>query len=413
MGGRRVVVTGLGVISSIGQDVETFFQSLLQGKSGVRPIQSFDASDFPSRIAGEIPDFDPSRWIDNRTAQRIDRFTQMGLAASMDAVKDAGLDFSKEDPTAAGAMIGTGIGGLNEIETQSRRLVAGGHRKVSPFFVPKMMANACSGQISIHFGLMGPSSTAVTACAAGANSIGEAARMVQYGDADIMITGGSEAAITALGVSGFCSAKALSRRNDDPQRASRPFDAGRDGFVMGEGAGVIILEEYEHARARGARIYAEFLGYALTSDASHITAPHPEGAGAANAMTRALKDAGLNPDQISYINAHGTSTELNDAVETLAMKKTFGDAIRNIPVSSTKSMIGHLLGGSGGVEIVAAIMSIVRQAIHPTINQETPDPQCDLDYVPNTAREAKVVNIMSNSFGFGGHNASLVFGALR
>ena len=413
MTGRRVAITGVGVISSIGLDKDAFFRSLLEGQSGVRRITRFDASEFTSQIAGEVRDFDPTRWIEKREARRIDPFSQYGLAAAMDAVKDAGIEFTDELRERTGALIGTGIGGLWEIEEQYQNLMNKGPHRVSPFFVPKMMANACSGTISIHFHLMGPSSSAVTACAAGANSIGQAFRMVQNGDADMMIAGGSEAAVTPIGMAGFCTAKALSRRNDDPERASRPFDAERDGFVMGEGAGVVILEEMELAKARGAEIYGEFLGYGLSSDGTHITAPHPEGKGAAFAMTRALKDAGLNPEDVSYINAHGTSTQLNDSAETLAMKRAFGDAAGAVAISSTKSMVGHLLGASGGVEMVAGVLTLKRQVVHPTINQEVPDPACDLDYVPNQPREMAVRNVMSNSFGFGGHNVSLIFGEVR
>ena len=414
MHGRRVVITGLGVISSLGHDKEAFFQALLDGRSGIKPIQAFDTSEFTSRIAGEIHDFDPLIWLEKRTARRLDRFSQFGLAACIDAVKDSGLDLSAGDVAErTGALIGTGIGGLGEIEAQFKNLFDKGPRRVSPFFVPKMMVNACSGQVAIHFHLMGPSFTAVTACAAGAHSIGQAFRAVQYGDADVMIAGGSEAAVTPIGLAGFCTAKALSRRNDDPERASRPFDAERDGFVIGEGAGVVILEEIEHAKARGARIYAEFLGYGLSSDGTHITAPHPEGRGAALAMRGAMADAEVIPADVSYINAHGTSTVLNDAVETLAVKKAFGDAAAVTPISSTKSMVGHLLGASGGVEMVAAVMMLRDQVIHATVNQETPDPRCDLDYVPNEPREMEVRNVMSNSFGFGGHNASLIVGKMR
>jgi 3-oxoacyl-[acyl-carrier-protein] synthase II len=411
---RRVVVTGLGVMSSVGTDKETFFASLLAGKSGIRRITSFDASEFPTRIAGEVADFDPTPWVDKRLAQRLDRFCIFGLAAAMDAAKDAGLDMAREDRSRIGALIGTGIGGMWEIETQMRRLVEGGPRKVSPFLVPKMMPNACSGQISIQYELEGPSTAISTACASATHSIGEACLTVARGDADVMFTGGAEAAITPLGLAGFCSAKALSRRNDEPERASRPFDAQRDGFVMGEGAGVIVVESLDHARARDAHIYAEFLGYGLSSDGSHITAPHPEGRGAVKCMRDAMAQARLNPQDLSYINAHGTSTELNDAVETLAIKKALGeDAARRVPVSSTKSMVGHLLGASGGVEIVASILSIERGVIHPTANYENPDPQCDLDYVPGQPREIEVRTVMSNSFGFGGHNGSVIFGNLR
>jgi len=410
---RRVVVTGLGVISPVGLDTESFFASLLAGKSGIRRITLFDASEFTSQIAGEISNFDPTPWIDKRTAQRLDRFCLFGLAAAIQALRDSGLDLEKEDRGRIGTLIGTGIGGLWEIEEQFQRITKGGPRKVSPFLVPKMMPNACAGQVSIHFGLEGPSTSISTACASATHSIGEACLTVKRGDADLMVAGGAESTITPLGMGGFCSAKALSRRNDEPERASRPFDAERDGFVMGEGSGVIVLEEYEHARSRGAHIYGEFLGYGASTDASHITAPHPEGRGAIRSMLEALADAGLGPEDVSYVNAHGTSTELNDAVESVAIKNVFGDAAKRVPVSSTKSMVGHLLGASGGVEMVATLMSLERGVIHQTANYEHPDPRCDLDYVPEGPREVDLGNVMSNSFGFGGHNATLIFGKLR
>jgi 3-oxoacyl-[acyl-carrier-protein] synthase II len=405
-----VVITGLGVISSIGQDVGTFWRSALDGKSGVKRITSFDLTGFTCEIAGEIQDFDPLRWMDKRSAGRLDRFAQMGIGAATQAVKDSGLDFDREDRGRCGVCIGTGIGGISEIEEQHTRLLQKGAGRVSPFLVPKLMANGCAGQVSIVFGITGPNLTAVTACASSAHSLGIAFRSVRSGDADVMIAGGSEAAITPLGMAGFCSAKALSTRNSEPERASRPFDVDRDGFVMGEGAGVIILEELEHAKRRGARIYAEFLGFGMSGDGKHIVEPDASGAGASAAMIAAMRDGGVNVDDVTYINAHGTSTPLGDKAETAALKLALGDYARKVVISSTKSLIGHLLGASGGVEIVATVLSVRDDIIHPTINLETPDPDCDLDYAPGKPREMKVSKAMSNSFGFGGHNGTLLIG---
>ena len=407
---RRVVITGLGVISSIGQDVETYWRSLVAGRSGIKAITSFDASEFTTKIAGEICDFEATQWIEKRLANRLDRFAQMGLAASKQAVEDAGISFDTEDPSRCGVMIGSGIGGLHEIEAQHKRLLAKGPSRVSPFLVPKLMANACSGQVSITLGIMGPNMAAVTACASSNHSIGQAFRAIRHDDADIMVAGGSEAALSPLGIAGFCSAKALSTRNGDPEKASRPFDNQRDGFVMGEGAGIIILEELDHARKRNARIYAEFMGFGLSSDGKHLVEPDPAGTGAALSMKAALRNGHCNPDEITYVNAHGTSTILGDKGETAAIKLALGDAAKSVVISSTKSMIGHLLGASGGAEIVATVMCIQHGVIHPTINYEEPDPDCDLDYVPNIAREVEIKRAMSNSFGFGGHNASLLIG---
>ena len=411
--GRRVVITGLGIISSIGKDVETYGKSLLAGRSGVARITRFDASEFDTQIAGEIPDFDPLTWLDRRLANRVDRFAQMGLAAVVQAVSDSGIDFEKDDKSRCGVLIGTGIGGIGEIEAQHKRLLSKGPRRVSPFLVPKLMANACSGQASILYGITGPNLTSVSACASSSHSIGQAFRAICWSDADVMITGGAEAALTPLGVAGFCSARALSTRNDDPERASRPFDRERDGFVMGEGAGIVILEESEHARARGANIYAEVLGFGQSGDATHIVEPDLTGKGAAQCITHALRNGRTNPEEIDYVNAHGTSTPLGDKAETAAVKCAFGDHAKSVAISSTKSMLGHLLGGSGGAEIVAAILCLHNGVIHPTINYENPDPDCDLDYVPNTAREVKVEKVISNSFGFGGHNACLLLGKFR
>ncbi len=405
---RRVVITGLGIISPIGQDVDTYWTALLAGRSGIKPIAAFDASEFTTRFAGEAPDFDPLKWMDKRTAGRLDRFTQMGMAAAMQAVSDSGLDFSKEDPSRCGVVIGSGIGGLWEIETQHRKLLERGPSRVSPFLVPKLMANACAGQVSIQYAINGPNMSAVTACASSNHSIGIAFRTILEHDADIMIAGGSESAITPLGVAGFCSARAISTRNDAPEKASRPFDKDRDGFVMGEGAGIIILEELEHARKRGAKIYAEFLGFGLSGDGTHIVEPDPAGRGAALSIKCALAHGHTRPDEVAYVNAHGTSTPLGDKGETAAIKAAFGEHAKRLAVSSTKSMIGHLLGASGGAEMVAMVLCLYRNTVHPTINYETPDPDCDLDYVPNQPREMKVTKALSNSFGFGGHNACLL-----
>jgi len=411
--GRRVVVTGLGIISSIGQDVASYWQSLLAARSGIRRIAAFDPSAYSTQIGGEVPDFDPLNWFDKRAARRMDRFSQMGAAAAAQAVRDAGLDFDKEDPARCGVIIGTGIGGFWEIEEQFRRMLDKGPGRVSPLLVPKLMANACAGQVSILYGLKGPNWSTASACASSSHSIGEAFRVVKCGAADVMITGGSECAITPLGLAGFCAAQALSTRNDDPQHASRPFDRDRDGFVMGEGAGIVVLEELEHARRRGARIYAEFLGFGHSGDATHIVEPDPTGTGPALAITGALAEGRTNADEVSYINAHGTSTILGDKAETQAIKKALGEHARKVAISSTKSMIGHLLGASGGAELVATVLCLAHDVAHPTANLDNPDPECDLDYVPREPREMPLRKVMSNSFGFGGHNASLLLGKLE
>jgi len=408
MQGRRVAVTGVGVISPLGCAKEEYWRNLVAGRSGIRPITRFDTSQLTSRIAGEISQWDPSPWIERRLEQRLDRYAQFGLAAAIEAVKDSGLNFEAMNPRRIGVMIGTGIGGLGEMEDQHTRLLQEGPSRVRPLLVPKMMANACAGQVAIHFGLRGPCATVCTACAAATHSLGWAFHLVRNGKADVVIAGGAEATITPLGMAGFCSAKALSTRNDAPEKASRPFDRDRDGFVMGEGAGMLVLEEWEQARQRGAHIYAEFRGFGMTDDAVHITQPDPEGVGAAECMQAALDDAQMPPDEVDYINAHGTSTELNDVMETKAIKKVFGERAQKIAISSTKSMVGHLLGASGGVEAVAVVLCLNRGVVHPTINQENPDPECDLDYVPNVAREIKLRAAISNSFGFGGHNATIV-----
>jgi 3-oxoacyl-[acyl-carrier-protein] synthase II len=410
---RRVVITGLGTVNPIGRDVPAYWRALLAGQSGVGPITLFDTAAFKVHFGGEVRDFNPEPVLNSKDARRMDRFTQFAMVAAAEAVRDSGLDFAREDPFRCGTIIGSGIGGLTEFEEQHSVYVQKGPSRIGPFVIPKMIANAAAGNVSIQYGLMGPNTAVSTACASAANATGDALRAIQYDHADVMITGGSEAAITHMGLGGFVSARALSQRNDDPQAASRPFDKDRDGFVLSEGAGILVLEELEHARRRGAGIYAELLGVGCTADAHHITAPHPEGAGAAKAMELALRDARLNPTDVDYVNAHGTSTELGDAAETAAVKTVFGPHAYKLAVSSTKSMLGHLLGASGGVELIACALSIRHRVLHPTINYRTPDPLCDLDYVPNAAREARVINAISNSFGFGGHNCCLVVGALR
>lgn len=409
MNKRRVVITGLGLITSLGEAAEQVWDALCAGKSGIVPISRWDASAYPSRIGGECTRFDVTRYgIDVREAKRLDRFGQFAIAAARQAVADAGMDFAKEDALRCGVMIGSGIGGIETLEEQNRILVTRGPSRVSPFTVPRLMVNAASGNVSILFGIQGPNSAIATACATGSNAIGDAMRLIQFDQADVMLAGGSEAALCELGMASFCAARALSTRNDEPARASRPFDRDRDGFVMSEGSGVVILEEYEHARRRGARIYAELVGYGMSGDAVHITQPEAEGRGAALAMRRALADAGVNGDAVDYINAHGTSTSLGDIAETRALKSTFGAHARKLAVSSTKSQLGHSLGASGGVEAVVTALAVLRNVCPPTINLDNPDPECDLDYVPHTARDRHVQFAMSNSFGFGGHNACLL-----
>jgi 3-oxoacyl-[acyl-carrier-protein] synthase II len=371
---RRVVVTGMGAVTSLSRQVEDLFDRLCRGQSGVHLIQRFDTTRFRSKFGGEIADWSVDGYLPPKEAKRLDRFTQMAMVAAIDAVRDAGLDFSREDISRCGVMIGSGIGGIEELEVQHTRLLEKGPEKVSAFTIPKLMANAASGQVSIHFGLCGPNAAVVTACASASNAIGDALRTIQYGDAELMICGGSEAAVTPLGISGFGAMRALSERNDDPAGASRPFDADRDGFVLSEGAGVVVLEELQHARARGARIYAEMLGCGYNADGSHLTQPDKDGIGAARCMERALRDAGLNPEDVGYINAHGTSTILGDQAETAAIKTVFGDHARTVSISSTKSQLGHLLGASGAVELIVAVLAIVRGVIPPTINYHTADP---------------------------------------
>ncbi len=409
MSKRRVVITGMGVVTALGETVDEMWDNVCAGKSGVGPITRWDNSKYPVRFGGECTNFDITKYgVEHREAKRLDRFGQFGIAASVSAVKDAGLNFEQEDRDRCGVIIGSGIGGIETLEEQNRILLERGVQRVSPFTVPRLMVNAASGNVSIIFGIHGPNTAVATACATGANAIGDAGRFIQHDMAEVMIAGGSEAALCQLGMSSFMAARALSTRNDDPQHASRPWDKDRDGFVMGEGAGVVILEEYEHAKKRGARIYAELIGYGMSGDAYHITAPHENGMGASKAMSLALKDAGVSPDIVDYINAHGTSTPLGDLAETKAVKTTFGDHARKVAISSTKSQLGHLLGASGGVEAIITAKTIERNLIAPTINLDNPDAECDLDYVPHKARDKKVTYAMSNSFGFGGHNASLL-----
>ncbi len=404
---RRVVITGMGVMSAIGKDLDTFWDSLMTGKSGISQVESFDVSEYPTTIAGAIKDFEPENYMDKRETRRMDRFVQFAVAASTMALKDANLNIREDmDPERAGIYVGSGIGGLGTWEDQHNILLERGPKRVSPFFIPMMIANMGSGQISIITGAKGPNSTVVTACATGTNSIGDAYKLILRDEADVMVCGGAEATIRPTGMSGFCAMRAMSTRNDEPERASRPFDVDRDGFVMSEGAGVLVIEELEHAKKRGAHIYAEIIGYGMSGDAHHMTDPDPDGA--ARCMVRALKDAGINADQVEYINAHGTSTPVGDKSETIAIKKTFGDHAYKLAVSSTKSMTGHMLGAAGGVEAVILALTITRGFIPPTINLENQDPECDLDYVPNKPRKADISIALSNSFGFGGHNATIV-----
>jgi 3-oxoacyl-[acyl-carrier-protein] synthase II len=410
---RRAVVTGLGFVTPLGRSVPVVWERLVRGDSGVGPITLFDVSGYRVQFGGQVPWTPENEDIANpKELKRLDRFTQFALASAKDAVADSGLDFSREEPYRCGVMIGSGIGGLWEFEVQEERLLHKGIDKVSPFTIPKLMVNSASGHVSSLYGIKGPNFAVATACASAGNSIGSALRAIQYGDADVMVTGGSEAALTPIGLAGFQNMRALSFRGDAPQRASRPFDADRDGFVLAEGAGVVVLEELEHARRRGARIYAELKGYGASGDAGHITQPDEEGRGAGHAMEMALLDAGIPGEAVQYINAHGTSTPLGDKAETAAIKRVFGAHARRLAVSSTKSHLGHTLGASGGIELVVCALTIDRGVITPTINLDTPDPACDLDYTPNVAREARVDVSMSNSFGFGGHNASLVLARL-
>jgi 3-oxoacyl-[acyl-carrier-protein] synthase II len=406
---KRVVVTGIGAITPIGNTPAEYWEGLSNGLSGIGPITLFDASHHKCRIAGEVKGFDPHNYLDSKDAKRMDRFAQFAVSASLQALADAQFVINELNAEQVGVIIGTGIGGIKVLEDQQTVYLNRGPDRCSPFMVPMMIANMAAGLTAIHIGAKGPNTCPVTACAAGSNAVGDAFRMIQRGYAQAMICGGAEAAITPLAVAGFAAARTLSMRNDDPAHASRPFERDRDGFVMGEGAGILLLEELEHARSRGARIYAEIVGYGMTCDAYHMTSPVPGGEGATRAMQLALKDALLNPEQVNYINAHGTSTAMNDTTETAAMKKALADHAYKVAISSTKSMTGHLLGGSGGIEAVATTLAIVNDKLPPTINLENPDPECDLDYVPNVSRTQQVNVALSNSFGFGGHNVTLVF----
>jgi len=405
---KRVVVTGMGVISPVGTGLDKFWHSLINGKSGIDIITRFDTCDLPTRIAGEVKDFNPEDYIDKKDLKRLDRFTQFAISATKMALEDAKLDLSAVDKTRIGVILGSGIGGTETWEGQHSMLINKGPKRVSPFFIPMMIVNMASGQVSMTFGLKGPNFTVVTACASGTNAIGEAFRTLQRGDADIIISGGTEAPITELSLAGFSSMKALSTRNDEPCRASRPFDRERDGFVMGEGAGIIVMETLDSALKRKAKIYGEIIGYGATSDAYHLTQPAPEGEGASRAMEAAISDADILPNDVDYINAHGTSTPLNDKFETMAIKNTFQEHAYKLAISSTKSMTGHLLGAAGAVEIVATLLSVCNDVIPPTINYENPDPECDLNYVPNRAIKRTVNVALSNSMGFGGHNACII-----
>ena len=406
---RRVVVTGVGVVSALGTGTEKNWTALMQGKSGIDLITRFDASEFPTKIAGEVKDFNPEDFIDKKEIKKMDLFIQFSLAAAELAMKDSGLQITDENAERVGVLVGAGLGGLPAIERYHQAMTEGGYKKISPFFIPMLIINLAPGQISIKYGAKGPNVSSVSACATGTHSIGDAFRMIQRGDADAMIAGGTESTITPMGIGGFNVMKALSTRNDDPAAASRPFEKNRDGFVMAEGAGIVILEEYESAKARGAKIYGEVCGYGLTADAYHLTAPAPGGEGAARCMKMALSTAGVAPEEVDYINAHGTSTHFNDLYETMAIKTVFGDHARKVMISSTKSMTGHCLGAAGGIEAVFSLLAMERGEVPPTINYDEADPDCDLDYVPNQGRQAKVNVAISNSFGFGGTNATLLF----
>ena len=408
-GRKRVVVTGMGVMSPLGETVEQYWDGLVQGRSGIRPMTLCDPADYPCQVAGEVQGFDPEQYVNPKEARRMARFSQLATAAAMRALEHSGLNLSAEEPHRLGVTLGNGIGGIPTTEEQCEVMTTKGGMRVSPHFIPMILPNMAAGNVSRLLGLKGYTSTIITACAAGTQAIGDATEVIRRGQADVVFTGGCEAGITHLALSGFCVMRALTSRNDEPHRASRPFDAQRDGFVPAEGAGVLILEELEHALSRGASIQAEVVGWGVTSDASHPVQPDGEGAGAARAMANALADAGVAPASVDYINAHGTSTPLNDVSETTAIKRVFGESAYQVPISSTKSMIGHAMGGSGAVEAVAAVRTIQTGIIHPTINLENPDPDCDLDYVPNVARQRDVRVVLSNSFGFGGQNACLLF----
>ena len=409
MSKRRVVITGLGIISPVGNDVATAWANILAGKSGIGPVTHFDASTFPTRIAGEVRDFDPAQFVAPKDVKKMDPFIHYGIAASVQALADAGLHPNEHDAERIGVAVGAGIGGIATIEKTSITYHEGGQRKISPFFVPSSIINMAAGDLSIMLGLKGPNIACVTACTTGTHNIGLAMRMIQYGDADVMVAGGAEFATSGVAMGGFCSARAMSTRNDEPTKASRPWDKDRDGFVLSDGAGVVIVEDYEHAKKRGARIYCELVGFGMSGDAYHMTSPSENGEGAARCMTSAMKDAGLNTSDIHYINAHGTSTPAGDLAETQGIKTAFGNDAKKVPVSSTKSMTGHLLGAAGGVEAIFSVLAIRDNVLPPTINLDNPGEGCDLDYVPHTARQSKVDTVLSNSFGFGGTNGTLVF----
>jgi 3-oxoacyl-[acyl-carrier-protein] synthase II len=408
MNKRRVVITGIGIHSPAGLGLDANWQNIIDGKSGISSIESFDTTGMPASIAGQILDFDPENWIDKKSCRKMDRFIQLGMAAGLDAMADSGLVITEEIAPRVGVHIGAGIGGLTTIEKQTQTLIERGPRRISPFYIPSSIINMISGNLSISLGAKGPNLAIVTACATGTHSIGDAARLIEYGDADVMFAGGAESSITPTGMAGFGNARTLSTRNDDPQAASRPWDKGRDGFVMGEGAAVMVLEELEHARNRGAQIYAELAGFGLSGDAYHMTSPIPDGEGAARCMENAMRNAAVNPQEVDYINAHGTSTPLGDVAETMALKRAMGGHANAVAISSTKSMTGHLLGAAGAIEAVYTTLALKHQVAPPTINLDDPDPECDLDYVPATAREMKIDVAMSNSFGFGGTNGTLI-----
>ncbi|MDP6631706.1 MAG: beta-ketoacyl-ACP synthase II [Kiritimatiellia bacterium] len=406
---RRVVISGLGVVSPLGCDMPAVWQKLQAGESGIGPITKFDATDFASRIAGEVSDFDPSVAVDRKAQRRMDEFSLFALVAAKSAVEDSGIDFTAEDPTRMGVIVNSGIGGLQTLEVQQKSMLERGPSRCSPFMIPQMIINMAGGLIAIEYNCQGPNFAVVTACASASHGIGESLRLIQHGDADVIISGGTEASVCKLGVGGFCAMRALSTRNDDPTAASRPFDVDRNGFVIADGAAILVLEELEHAKARGATIYCELAGFGMSCDAFHITAPSEDGDGASRAMKNAMNDAGVTPEEVSYINAHGTSTQLNDIMETKAIKGALGEAAKNVMVSSTKSMTGHMLGAAGGFEAAAVALALRDQVVPPTINHHNPDPQCDLDYVPLEARKTDVNVCLSNSLGFGGHNACVAF----
>jgi len=405
---NRAVITGMGVISPIGNTLEEFWNHLVEGQSGIDLVTRFDVSEMPTKVAAEVKNFEPTDWLDKKESRRMDRFVQLAVAAAKMAIKDANLDIETMDKERAGVVIGSGVGGVTTFEEQKEILMAKGPGRISPFFVPMLISNMAAGHLSIAFGLQGASSTVVTACASATNAIGEALRLIEHGEADIVLCGGTEAPLTPLAFAGFCAMKAMSTEKENPKEACRPFDSRRSGFVMGEGAGILVLESVEHAKARNARIYAELAGYGSTSDAHHITTPVPGGAGAARSMRKAIEDAGLKPENVDYINAHGTGTGANDSTETTAIKAIFGPVAYQVPISSTKSMTGHLLGAAGGVEAIVCALAIQNGVIPPTMNYGEPDPECDLDYVPNQARKKEVKVALSNTFGFGGHNATIV-----